>query len=74
MSHRVHALGELDYDDPSVLVQQRSVADYRRASSARGGTPGRLKRVPNGIALTLVLVTSSLATFDLYLLASSVLH
>ena len=74
MTHRVHALGALDYDGPTVLVQQRSAADYRRSSSARGGTPGRLKRVPNTIGLVLVFVTSTVAMFDLYLLVASGLH
>jgi len=72
MSHGL-TWGVIENDRPIVLVHQRS-ASRKRQASARGGARERLQRLPHAIGLVLVLATSALAMFDLYLLASSALR
>jgi hypothetical protein len=59
-----------------VIVRQRPVTGQLRRPppSSRPGAIGRLRRLPSVIVFALVVITSSLAIMDLYLLVSSGLH
>ena len=68
--------GIVEHDEPIILVQRHpaSHASPRRSPADRKSRTGRLKRLPSTISLALVVFTSGLALFDLYLLASSGIH
>jgi hypothetical protein len=54
----------------SVLVSEIG----RTSEAARHHSPSRLGRPKTTVILALTLVTGGIATFDLYLLASTVVH
>jgi hypothetical protein len=74
MSHSV-SWGAIDQDHRVIVRQRPATSRGRRPPhSGRRGATGRLQRLPSVIVLGLVLITSTLAIMDLYLLASSGLH
>jgi hypothetical protein len=71
MSHVIW--GAVEHDDPIVVVQHSSSTHRHQRSLSKSRSRG-LRRLPSMIVLALVVMTSSLALFDLYLLVSSGFH
>jgi len=71
MTHRV-GFGAIDHGDAFLRLQRPSMNEPRR-SSTRGGMR-RPRGLSNRLVFALMILTSMLAVFDLYLLASSALH